>query len=54
MPFDDNEFDMCVSFNGLHCLPDPAAAVREIVRCLRLTAASSATPSFAAPDGAKT
>jgi ubiquinone/menaquinone biosynthesis C-methylase UbiE len=25
MPFDDNEFDICVSFNGLHCLPDPAA-----------------------------
>jgi SAM-dependent methyltransferase len=35
MPFDDNEFDLCVSFNGLHCLPDPAGAVREIVRCLR-------------------
>ena len=35
MPFGDNEFDLCVSFNGLHCLPDPAAAVREIVRCLR-------------------
>ena len=25
MPFDDNVFDICVSFNGLHCLPDPAA-----------------------------
>jgi ubiquinone/menaquinone biosynthesis C-methylase UbiE len=35
MPFGDNEFDLCVSFNGLHCLPDPVAAVREIVRCLR-------------------
>ncbi|MGV9800304.1 class I SAM-dependent methyltransferase [Mycobacterium sp. NPDC003449] len=35
MPFDDNEFDLCVSFNGLHCLPDPAAAVREIARCLK-------------------
>jgi ubiquinone/menaquinone biosynthesis C-methylase UbiE len=35
MPFGDNEFDLCVSFNGLHCLSDPAAAVREIVRCLR-------------------
>jgi SAM-dependent methyltransferase len=35
MPFGDSEFDMCVCFNGLHCLPDPAAAVREIVRCLR-------------------
>jgi SAM-dependent methyltransferase len=35
MPFDDNEFDLCVTFNGLHCLPDPAAAVREITRCLK-------------------
>jgi len=35
MPFDDKEFDMCVSFSGLHCLPDPAAAVREITRCLK-------------------
>ena len=35
MPFDDNEFDMCVTFNGLHCLPDPAAAVREMARCLK-------------------
>jgi len=35
MPFDDNEFDLCVSFNGLHCVPDPAAAVREIARCLK-------------------
>jgi SAM-dependent methyltransferase len=44
MPFADNEFDMCVSFNGLHCLPDPAAAVGEIARCLtpggRLVASS--------------
>jgi SAM-dependent methyltransferase len=35
MPFDDNEFDLCVSYNGLHCLPDPGAAVREIARCLK-------------------
>ena len=35
MPFGDKEFDLCVSFNGLHCLPDPAAAVREITRCLK-------------------
>ena len=34
MPFDDNEFDLCVSFNGLHCLPNPPAAVREIARCV--------------------
>jgi SAM-dependent methyltransferase len=35
LPFGDNEFDLCVSFNGLHCLPDPARAVRELARCLR-------------------
>ena len=42
MPFDDKEFDLCVSFNGLHCLPDPAAAVREITRCLKPAAGWSA------------
>jgi SAM-dependent methyltransferase len=35
LPFGDNEFDMCLSFNGLHCMPDPARAVRELARCLR-------------------
>lgn len=35
MPFGDGEFDVCACFNGLHCLPDPAAAVREIARCLK-------------------
>lgn len=35
MPFDDGEFDLGVCFNGLHCLPDPAAAVGEITRCLK-------------------
>jgi SAM-dependent methyltransferase len=34
MPFDDGEFDLIVCFNGLHILPDPAAAVREMARCL--------------------
>jgi SAM-dependent methyltransferase len=35
LPFADNEFDLCVSFNGLHCVPDPAHAVREMARCLK-------------------
>jgi SAM-dependent methyltransferase len=35
LPFRDNSFDLCVCFNGLHCLPDPAAAVRELARCLK-------------------
>lgn len=34
LPFGDGEFDLCMSFNGLNCLPDPAAAVRKIARCL--------------------
>jgi SAM-dependent methyltransferase len=35
MPFGDSEFDVCLCFNGLHCLPNPAAAVREIARCVK-------------------
>ncbi|MGH3761371.1 class I SAM-dependent methyltransferase [Actinophytocola sp.] len=35
MPFADGEFDLCVTFNGLHCLPDPATAVREMAGCVR-------------------
>ena len=35
IPFGEDEFDLCVCFNGLHCLPDPAAAVRELARCLK-------------------
>jgi len=35
LPFDDASFDVCVSYTGLHCFPDPAAAVSEIARVLR-------------------
>ncbi|MEO8815828.1 MAG: class I SAM-dependent methyltransferase [Mycobacterium sp.] len=35
IPFDTGTFDLCVCFNGLHCLPDPAAAITEIARCLK-------------------
>lgn len=35
IPFADGEFDLCLCFNGLHCLPDPAAAIREIGRVLK-------------------
>ncbi len=34
LPFGNDEFDMVVSFTGLHCFPDPHAAVREMVRVL--------------------
>ena len=35
LPFKDASFDLCVSCTGLHCFPDPAAAVSEIARVLR-------------------
>ncbi|GAA3815917.1 class I SAM-dependent methyltransferase [Nocardioides panacisoli] len=35
LQFDDAGFDMVVSFTGLHCFPDPRAAVVEIARVLR-------------------
>lgn len=35
LPFDDATFDLVVSFTGLHCFPDPRAAVAEMVRVLR-------------------
>jgi ubiquinone/menaquinone biosynthesis C-methylase UbiE len=34
LPFADGEFDLILSFAGLHVFPQPAAAVREIARCL--------------------
>jgi ubiquinone/menaquinone biosynthesis C-methylase UbiE len=35
LPFTDGTFDLCLSYNGLHCFPDPAAAVAEMARVLR-------------------
>ncbi len=35
LPFDGASFDLCVCLNSLHCFTDPAAALREIGRCLR-------------------
>ena len=35
LPLADGSVDLCVSFTGLHCVPDPAAAVREVARVLR-------------------
>ena len=34
LPFPDEEFDLVVSFTGLHCFPDPRTAVQEMVRVL--------------------
>jgi ubiquinone/menaquinone biosynthesis C-methylase UbiE len=35
LQFDEASFDLCVTYNGLHCLPDPRAALAEVTRVLR-------------------
>ncbi len=35
LPFADRAFDLCLSYNGLHCFPEPGAAIREYARVLR-------------------
>jgi SAM-dependent methyltransferase len=35
IPVDDGSVDLFLSWWGLHCLPDPEAAVHEAARCLR-------------------
>lgn len=35
LPYDDGWFDLVVSLTGLHCFPDPRAAVLELGRVLR-------------------
>ncbi|TDC79240.1 class I SAM-dependent methyltransferase, partial [Actinomadura sp. 7K507] len=34
-PFPPSTFDLCLTYNGLHCLEDPAAALLELTRVLR-------------------
>jgi SAM-dependent methyltransferase len=35
MPIEDGSVDLFLSYWGLHCMPHPDAAIREIARCLR-------------------
>jgi ubiquinone/menaquinone biosynthesis C-methylase UbiE len=35
LPFADEEFDLFLSFSGLHMIPEPERAVAEIARCLK-------------------
>jgi ubiquinone/menaquinone biosynthesis C-methylase UbiE len=35
LQFADNSFDLCLTYNGLHCLPDPRAALAELTRVLK-------------------
>jgi SAM-dependent methyltransferase len=35
LPLADASVDLCLAYSGLHIVPDPAAAVAELVRCLK-------------------
>jgi ubiquinone/menaquinone biosynthesis C-methylase UbiE len=35
LQFPDASFDLCLTYNGLHCLPDPRLALAELTRVLR-------------------
>ena len=35
IPHDDATFDLCLSYNGLHCFPHPELALNEMARVLR-------------------
>jgi SAM-dependent methyltransferase len=35
LPFDDRSFDLVVTYAGLHCFPEPPAAIAEMARVLR-------------------
>jgi len=35
LPFPAETFDLCLTYNGLHCFPDPASALAEMARVLR-------------------
>src|SRR5437763_15270137 len=35
LPFEERTFDLVVTYTGLHCFPDPPAAIAEMARVLR-------------------
>ena len=35
LPLDDGAADLCLSYSGLHMIPDPDVALAEMARCLR-------------------
>lgn len=46
LPFGDDEFDLVVSFTGLHVFPDPLLAIHEMVRVLKPGAAITGSALF--------
>lgn len=35
LPHDDESFDLCLTYNGIHCFPEPKRAVAELTRVLK-------------------
>jgi len=35
LPFEDRSFELVVTYTGLHCFPDPPAAITEMARVLK-------------------
>ncbi len=35
LPFDDSNFDLVITYTGLHCFPDPPTAIAEMARVLK-------------------
>ena len=46
LPFEDDSFDLVVSFTGLHVFPDPRRAIHEMVRVLAPGAALTGSALF--------
>ncbi len=35
LPFEDGSFDLVMTYNGIHCFPDPVAAMKEMARVVK-------------------
>lgn len=50
MPFKDATFDLCLTYNGLHCFSDPPAALVEMARVVRPRRAAARLEFFSIPS----